>query len=278
MKKQIAFVLAGVLALTLAGCGSSNSNNSSNSNTDQETVTLKVGASPTPHAEILYAAQDLLAEKGITLEVVEFVDYVQPNQALEDGELDANYFQHGPYLEWFNEEYGTHLEELCKVHYEPMGIYSTKITDLADLPDGAKVGIPNDGTNGARALLLLESAGLITLDPEAGIAATKLDIKENPKNLEIVEAEAAQLPLSIDDLDIAVINGNYALQGGFNVTEDALVMEDAESVAAKTYANIVAVKEGASSEALDALVEVLHSEEIQNYINETYQGAVAPIQ
>lgn len=281
MKKFFALLLTGALALGVAGCGSktdeaADANNAANTGTEAEAITLKVGASPTPHAEILNAAKEELAAKGINLEIVEFTDYVQPNLALDNGDLDANYFQHLPYLDSFNEEHGTNLVSLGTVHYEPMGIYSKSITDLADLPDGAKVGIPADGTNGGRALLLLESNGLITLDPEAGISATKLDIKENPKNIEVVEMEAAQLPLSIGDLDIAVINGNYAMQNGLK-TEDALAIEAADSLAATTYANIVAVRSGDEARPeLVTLLEVLNSQTVADYINNTYGGAVAP--
>ncbi|WP_304508425.1 MetQ/NlpA family ABC transporter substrate-binding protein [Anaerotignum sp.] len=281
MKKFFALLLTGALALGVAGCGSktdkaADANDAANAATETEAITLKIGASPTPHAEILNAAKEELAAKGINLEVVEFTDYVQPNLALDNGDLDANYFQHLPYLDSFNEEHGTNLVSLGTVHYEPMGIYSKSVTDLADLPDGAKVGIPADGTNGGRALLLLESNGLITLDPEAGISATKLDIKENPKNIEIIEMEAAQLPLSIGDLDIAVINGNYAMQNGLK-TEDALAIEAADSLAATTYANIIAVRSGDETRPeLVTLLEVLNSQTVADYINNTYGGAVAP--
>ena len=281
MKKFFALLLTGALALGAAGCGSktdeaADANAADNAATKTEAVTLKIGASPTPHAEILEAAKEELAAKGINLEIVEFTDYVQPNLALDSGDLDANYFQHLPYLDSFNEENGTKLVSLGAVHYEPMGIYSKSITDLADLPDGAKVGIPADGTNGGRALLLLEANGVIKLDPAAGISATKLDIKENPKNIEIVEMEAAQLPLSIGDLSVAVINGNYAMQNGMK-TEDALAIEAADSLAATTYANIIAVREGDETRPeLVTLLEVLNSQTIADYINNTYGGAVAP--
>ncbi|MDD3394139.1 MAG: ABC transporter substrate-binding protein [Clostridia bacterium] len=280
MKKFFALLLTGALALGAAGCGSkdeaADANKAEGAETKAEAVTLKIGASPTPHAEILNAAKEELAAKGINLEIIEFTDYVQPNLAVDGGDLDANYFQHLPYLDSFNEEHGTKLVSLGTVHYEPMGIYSTSVTDLADVPDGAKVGIPADGTNGGRALLLLEANGLIKLDPAAGISATKLDIKENPKNIEIIEMEAAQLPLSIGDLGLAVINGNYAMQNGLK-TEDALAIEAADSVAATTYANIVAVREGDETRPeLVTLMEVLNSQTVADYINNTYGGAVAP--
>ncbi|KXL53940.1 membrane lipoprotein TpN32 precursor [Anaerotignum neopropionicum] len=283
MKKFLALLLTGALAVGVAGCGSktdeavdANAGATENKETQAEAVTLKIGASPTPHAEILNAAKEELAAKGINLEIVEFTDYVLPNLSLDSGDLDANYFQHVPYLDFFNQEHGTTLVSLGAVHYEPMGIYSTGVTDLADLPDGAKVGIPADGTNGGRALLLLEANGLIKLDRAAGIAATKLDIKENPKNIEIIEMEAAQLPLSIGDLAIAVINGNYAMQNGLE-TEDALAIEAADSLAATTYANIVAVRAGDETRPeLVTLLEVLNSQTVAEYINNTYGGAVKP--
>lgn len=273
MKKFFAILLTGVLTLGLAGCGGSDTT----ADNGDENIVLKIGASPTPHAEILRAAADELAEKGITLEVVEFTDYVQPNLATESGDLIANYFQHGPYLESFNAEQGTDLVSIGKVHYEPMGIYAGTESDLSNIPAGTKVGIPNDATNGGRALLLLEENGLIKLNPDAGISATKLDIIENPLNLEIVDMEAAQLPLSLGDLGIAVINGNYAMQNGLN-TSDALAIEEADSVAAQTYGNIVAVKAGnENAPGLAELMEVLHGETVAEFINSTYGGAVAPM-
>lgn len=273
MKKFFAVLLTGVLTLGLAGCGGSDT---ATDNGD-ENIVLKIGASPTPHAEILHAAEEELAAKGITLEVVEFTDYVQPNLATESGDLIANYFQHGPYLESFNVEQGTDLVSIGTVHYEPMGIYAGTESDLSNIPAGTKVGIPNDATNGGRALLLLEENGLIKLNPDAGISATKLDIIENPLNLEIVDMEAAQLPLSLGDLGIAVINGNYAMQNGLN-TSDALAIEEADSVAAQTYGNIVVVKAGnENAPGLAELMEVLHGEKVAEFINSTYGGAVAPM-
>lgn len=273
MKKFFAILLTGVLTLGLAGCGGSDTA----ADDGDENIVLKIGASPTPHAEILHAAEEELAAKGITLEVVEFTDYVQPNLATESGDLIANYFQHGPYLESFNAEQGTDLVSIGTVHYEPMGIYAGTESDLSNIPAGTKVGIPNDATNGGRALLLLEENGLIKLNPDAGISATKLDIIENPLNLEIVDMEAAQLPLSLGDLGIAVINGNYAMQNGLN-TSDALAIEEADSVAAQTYGNIVVVKAGnENAPGLAELMEVLHGETVAEFINSTYGGAVAPM-
>lgn len=282
MKKFFALLLTGALALGVAGCGGSTNKEEGDTSEVESTgdeagaVTLKIGASPTPHVEILNVAKEELAAKGINLEIVEFTDFVQPNLALDSGDLDANYFQHLPYLDTFNQERGTELASLGAVHYEPMGIYSTAVTDLAEVPDGAKVGVPADGTNGGRALLLLEASGLITLDPEAGITATKLDIKENPKNIEIIEMEAAQLPLSIGDLSLAVINGNYAMQNDLKI-EAALAIEAADSLAATTYANIIAVKAGDETRPeLVTLLEVLKGQTVADFINNTYGGAVAP--
>ena len=279
MKKFIGILLTAALAFGAVGCGSTTTNETADeaTTTTAEGATIVVGASPSPHAEILKAAQPLLAEKGITLEIKEFTDYVQPNLALNTGDLDANYFQHQPYLDQFNADNDMDLVALGAVHYEPMGIFAGNSSDLAALPDGAKVGVPNDATNEARALLLLESNGLINLKEDAGVAATKLDIVENPHNLEIVEMEAAQLPLSLGSLDIAVINGNYALSGGLSIS-DALAIEEADSLAAETYQNVVAVRNGDETRPeLQTLIEVLNSQEIADYINETFEGAVAPV-
>ncbi|MBM6829871.1 MetQ/NlpA family ABC transporter substrate-binding protein [Anaerotignum lactatifermentans] len=278
MKKFFGILLAATLAFGAVGCGSTTTDEDTNgTETTAEGTTIKVGASPSPHAEILYAAQPLLAEQGITLEVVEFNDYVQPNLALDTGDLDANYFQHQPYLDQFNADNGTDLIALGAVHYEPMAIFAGTSSDLAALPDGAKVGVPNDGTNEARALLLLEANGLITLKEGTGVSATKLDIEENPHNLEIVEMEAAQLPLSLGSLDIAVINGNYAMSNGLSIA-DALAKEEADSLAAETYENIVAVRNGDETRPeLVALMEVLNSQDIADFINNTFEGAVAPV-
>lgn len=270
MKKIIAITLALVLALSLGVSALA----------DDDTVTLKVGASPTPHAEILEFAKDILAEQGIELDIVEYTDYVQPNLAVESGDLDANYFQHTPYLNTFNEENDTHLVSVGLVHYEPFGIYPGKTATLEELEDGATIAIPNDGSNETRALLLLQQEGLLTLKEgiDASSNATKLDIAENPHDFEIVEQEAAQLPLSLKDVDIAVINGNYALDAGLNAGTDALAVEDASGDGAKTYANILCVKEGnEENEAILALLEVLQSDEVAQFIEETYEGAVVAI-
>ena len=271
MKKFFAVLLTGVLTLGLAACGGTEAP----ADDSADGIVLKIGASPTPHTEILHAAEEELAAKGVTLEIVEFTDYVQPNLALDTEDLDANFFQHLPYLEQFNADHGTDLVSLGAIHYEPMGIYAGTVTDLASIPEGTKIGIPNDGPNGGRALLLLEANGLIKVDPAAGVAATKLDIIENPLNLEIIDMEAAQLPLSLSDLGLAVINGNYAMQHGLNVA-DALAIEAADSLAAETYGNIIAVKAGKeNAPGLAELMEVLKGETVATFINETYAGSVA---
>ena len=270
MKKKFALVLALVLvAALLVGCGGSSK---------KEAVKIRIGATPVPHAEILEIAKPILAEKGYELEIVVYTDYVQPNLAVDSGELDANYFQHTPYLNSFNAENGTKVVSAGLVHYEPFGIFAGKTASIDALPDGAKISIPNDATNGARALLLLQQEGIITLKDGVGVEATKYDIVDNPKNVELIEMEAAQLPLSRSDVDLAVINGNYALDAGLNPTTDALAIEDASGDAAQYYANLVGVKEGnENSESIKALLSVLQSQEVKDYINNTYSGAVVPI-
>ena len=271
MKKFFAILLTGVLTLGLAACGGSEP---AADEAADGAVTLKIGATPTPHAEILTAAQEELAALGVTLEIVEFTDYVQPNLATESGDLDANFFQHTPYLDQFNVDQGTELVSIGSVHYEPMGIFAGTAKSLDEITEGAKIGIPNDGTNGGRALLLLEANGLIKLNPEAGIAATKLDIIENPLNLEIIDMEAAQLPMSLGDLSVAVINGNFAMQHDLDVA-DALAIEAADSLAAETYGNIVAVKAGnEEAPGMAELMQVLQGEAIAEFIANTYGGAV----
>ena len=275
MKKFLALALAAVLALGVAASGAKEEATT----TDKaETVKIKVGATPAPHAEILEAVKDTLAAEGIELEIVEFNDYVIPNTSTESGELDANYFQHQPYLTDFNAQNGTHLVSVAAVHYEPFGIYPGKTKSLADLPDGATIAVPNDGTNEARALMLLQAQGLITLKADAGFTATILDIESNPKNLDIKELEAAQLPRTLQDVDLAVINGNYAIEAGLNAGKDALAVEDANSEAAQTYANILVVKEGnENNEAVQALAKALMSETAKEFMNATYEGAVLPM-
>ena len=291
MKKLVSLLLSGALAVgLLAGCGSTGNSGTANTpaaNTESpaastetgslEGTTLKVGATPAPHAEILEVVKDILAEQGITLDIVEFNDYIQPNLAVEDGSLDANYFQHITYMNEFNVSDGTHLVSAAEVHYEPFGLYAGKTATLDELADGAQIAVPNDTTNEARALLLLEQEGLITLREGAGITATKADIEENPKNLEIVELEASQLPVRLADVDMAVINGNYALDAGLNVS-DALAVESADGEAAQAYVNVLAVKEGRETDpAIQALAAALCSDEVKTYIEENYNGAVVAV-
>ena len=268
MKKRIisALVLLGVAATLFAGCGKA-----------KDDKVIRVGASPTPHAEILGQIKDELAEKGYTLEVVEYNDYILPNTATESGELDANYFQHQPYLDDFNAENGTHLVGVAGVHFEPFGIYAGKTKSLEDLQEGAVIAVPNDTTNEARALLLLEAQGLIKLKDGAGITATVADIVENPLNLEIKELEAAQVARTVQDVDLACINGNYAADAGFKVS-DALATESVDSLAAQTYVNIIVVKEGnENSDKTKALVEAVLSDKVRDFINSTYDGGVVPV-
>ena len=269
MKKKITLVLALVLVISLlAGCGSSK----------KEPTKIRVGATPVPHAEVLEVAKELLAKEGYDMEIIVYNDYVQPNLAVDSGELDANYFQHTPYLDSFNAENGTKVVSAGLIHYEPFGIFAGKTASLDALPDGAEIAIPNDATNGARALLLLAQEGILTLKDGAGVTATIYDIVDNPKNVQIKELEAAQLPISLKDVDLAVINGNYALDAGLNPTTDALAIEDASGDAAQYYANLVGVKEGnENSESIKALVKALQSQEVKDFINNTYSGAVVPI-
>ena len=240
--------------------------------------TITVAASPTPHAEILAEAAKILAKEGWTLEVTEFEDYVQPNLVVDSGEIDANYFQHTPYLDDFNEKKGTNLVAVAAIHYEPFGIYPGTKTALSDLADGDVIAVPNDTTNEARALQLLAAQGIITLKEDAGLAATKNDVVDNTHNIELVEMEAAQLPRTLSDVDFAVINGNYAAEAGFSASKDALAVEDATSEAAQTYANLLVVEEGNENEpAIKALVAALTSQTVKDYIDSTYDGAVVAI-
>ena len=275
LRKLFAAALVGALSVSmLAGCGSSNGDSKKDS---AENKTIKVAASATPHAEILEYAKTALKEKGYDLEVTIFDDYVKPNEVVESGEFDANYFQHEPYLNSFNEEKGTHLVIAGKIHYEPFGIYPGTKKSLDDIADGDTIAVPNDTTNEARALLLLQDNGIIKLKDGAGINATVNDIEENPHNIEIVELEAAQVARVVDETSFVVLNGNYALQAGFSVSKDALAYETSDSEAAKTYVNVIAVKEGnENNEAIKALVDVLKSDDVKKYINDTYGGAVLP--
>ena len=273
MKKRIALILAGALCLTaLTACGGDQK-----AADDKALEPIKVGATPTPHAEILNAAKDLLAEQGYDLQITEFTDYIQPNVAVNDGQLDANYFQHLPYLEQKCEEEGYKLVNAGGVHYEPYGLYPGKTAAIADIPDGGSVAVPNDATNETRALLLLQDQGLIKL--KDGIDATKeatvLDIAENPKNLTVNELAAEQIPRSLQDVDMAVINGNYALQFDLNVNDDAVAAESEQY--GSVYVNVIACREGdESSDKIKALVDALHSDTVKKFIEDTYQGAVVP--
>lgn len=278
MKKLLTLALALVLCLSLAACGGNTATPDSTGGetpdaAPAETVTLNVAASPTPHAEILEQCVPILAEQGIDLQVHEYGDYVIPNTAVEEGDEDANYFQHVPYLDNFNAENGTHLVSVAGVHIEPMAIYAGKTASLDALADGASVAVPNDVTNEARALLLLESQGLIKLRDNAGLEATPNDIVENPKNLTFNELEAAMVPTVLSEVDIAVINSNYAMQADLNPVEDSLAIESSDS----PYVNVLVVKEGnEDNAAVKALIEALHSDTVRDFISEKYDGAVVP--
>jgi D-methionine transport system substrate-binding protein len=312
MKKQFiaAVIGAALTAGVLAGCGSStettastaasstaaestaseaSSETSAAADTSSEAAsdtsaaaslgTITIAASQTPHSEILAQAKPILAQEGWDLEVTVFEDYVQPNNVVESGDFDANYFQHVNYLNSFNEENGTHLVVATngKIHYEPFGIYGGTKKSLDEIADGDAIAIPNDTTNEARALLLLQQEGLITLNDGVGVNATVNDIKDNPYNLEIVEVEAAQVPKQLPSVAFGVINGNYALENGLSVADDALATESADGDAIQQYVNIIAVKDGNQDEdKIKALTDVLHSDAIVKYINDTYQGAVVP--
>ena len=289
MNKKLFAAISSTLALALAlsACGGAASSAASTASSTAAsastaasssgaTITLTVGASPTPHAEILTdVVKPLLAKQGIDVVVKEFDDYVIPNTALEAGELDANYFQHVPYLNDFNEKNGTHIVVGTKVHFETMAIYPGKTATLDDLADGATFAIPNDTSNEARALQLLAAQGLITLKDGVGLEATPNDIVENPKNLQFEEIEAAQVPNVLADVDFGIVNGNYALSAG--IADTALVKESAESEAATTYANVLAIREGDDRPELKALEEALNSQEVKDYINETYHGTVIAV-
>ena len=265
-KRLLALALALILVLAVTACGNK---------ADDKTVVI--GATPAPHCEILEVAKELMASEGYTLDIQEFNDYVVPNNSVEQGELDANYFQHITYMNSFNDEHGTHLVSVAGIHYEPFGLYAGKTASLEELADGAQIAVPNDSSNEARALLLLQQEGLIVLKEDAGLAATKDDIVENPKNLEIVEMAAEQLPRTLQDVDMAVINGNFAIDAGLKVA-DAVAVEAADGAAAEAYVNVLTVKEGMEEDAgIQALIKALQSEEVKAFIEETYAGAVVPL-
>ena len=302
MRKRIAALLLGLAVVSLAACGGQKADTKTETKKETEagsekatekaaesekateaaaasgeTVKIKIGATPSPHAEILEAAKDALKKKGVEIEIVTYNDYVQPNIATDEGQIDANYFQHQPYLDDFNKENNTHVVSVGKIHYEPFGIYAGKSKDLKNIQDGAKIAVPNDTTNEARALLLLETNGIIKLKDGAGLTATKQDIVENPHNVEIYEVEAAQIPRSLDSVDFACMNGNFAIQANYKPSE-ALAAEKSDSEAAQTYANIIAVAEKNKDAAwAKTLVEVLTSKEIQDFINKKYEGGVVPL-
>ena len=271
MKKTV-WALAGLLALGALVAGCSGEKKEAAQSSDKKVV-LKVGATPVPHAEILNEIKPLLAKDGIDLQIIEFTDYVKPNLSLNDKEIDANFFQHEPYLKKFAADRKLDLVNLVAVHIEPMGVYSKKLKDIKSVPDGAKVAIPNDPTNGGRALNILAKAGLIKLKDGVGISATVGDIVENPKNLKITEAEAAMLPRTLDDVDLAVINSNFAMEAKLNPTKDALFIEPKDS----PYANIVAVRKGDENrKEIQTLKKALTSPEVKKFIEEKYKGAVIP--
>lgn len=267
MKKLISIIAALALSVSLAACSSDET---------AQTKKITVGASPSPHREILRRAKDDLRRLGYELEIVEFTDYVQPNIALDSGDIDANFFQHTPYLESFNADYGLDLVSVAKIHFEPLGVYPGKTDSVEGLKEGAVIAVPNDESNEARALILLQQLGIITLKEGAGLKATALDIAENPLNVQIYEIEAAQLPNILPDVDLAVINGNYAVSAG--ILDKQLASEDSSGEVADTYANIVAVKAGnENSEAVQALVKALTSDKVRDFINEKYQGLFLPV-
>ena len=266
MKKKsiLSVVLAGVLAIGLIGCGGTGSNGSGADSKDDKVI--KIGVTPKPHKEIVDAAVPLLEKEGYKVEITEFNDYVQPNTAVEEGSLDVNFFQHTPYLNEQVQSRGLHLKSVAAIHLEPMGLYSKKITSLDELKDGSTIAVPNDPSNEARALKLLAANGLIKI--KDGELVTPADITENPKNLQFSELEAAAVPRAVDDVDAAVINGNYAIEAGFDVLKDGIIKEDKDSEAAKPYANI---------EKIQALVKALTSDEVRDFINKEYNGAVIPV-
>lgn len=277
MKKILLIVLAlALLATSIIGCAPKQetpAQEAASTKEDKKEIVLKVGATPIPHAEILEEVKTILGKDNIKLEIIEFQDYVQPNTALADKELDANFFQHKPYLDNFNEERGLNLISAAKVHVEPLGLYSKSIKDLSQLKEGSTIAIPDDATNNARALLLLQNKDIIKLKEGADITATEMDIAENPKNLKFHAIEAAQLPRVLEDVDCAVINTNFALPAGLNPLKDAIIIEDGDS----PYANILAVRDGDENrDEIQKLIKALNSPEIKSFIEEKYQGSIIP--
>lgn len=263
MKKFASLVLIIVLTFTFTGCNG----------TETTENTIKIGVTPEPHGQIIDFIVDDLKDKGIEIEIVEFTDYVTPNMALTDGDLDANFFQHKDYMNNFKKENNIDIVSIGAVHIEPLGLYSSKYESIDDLEDGSEIIVPNDATNGGRALILLEQAGLITLNKDAGTLATENDIVENPKNLKFTSLEAAQIPRIVEDVDAAIINGNFALSAGLVPAEDSILLEDKDS----PYANIIAVRNGEENEEKFAkLLETLQSEKVREFIEENYEGAVIP--
>ncbi len=279
IKPLAGIVAAAGLALALTACGGNSgaATTAAASSSAASDNVITVGASPSPHAEILEAIKPELEAQGYELKVVEYSDYVQPNVALSEGDLDANYFQHLPYLENYNTENGTDLASAGAIHFEPMGLYAGKSSDITNVPDGAKIAVPSDATNEARALLLLQDQGVIKLTDGVGLEATANDIVENPHNVELVEVEAAAVPRSLQDVDFGVINGNYALSAGLD-TSATLASEGADSEAAQTYANIIAVRSSdENSEKTQALLKALTSDTARKFIEDTYKGSVIPV-
>lgn len=270
-KKIISLILSSLVVLSLAGCGSKGGDASNSSSTSKDSKVIKVGATPVPHAEILKQVKPILQKEGYDLQIVEFTDYVTPNTSLNEGQLDANFYQHIPYLEQFNKEKHTELSYTVKVHLEPMGVYSNKVKKIADIKDGAEIAIPNDPTNGSRALKVLQNAGLIKV--KDGELISKADITENKKNIKIKELDAPQLPRVLGDVDAAVINANYALQANLNPTKDAIAIEPKDS----PYANVLAVRtKDKDKDSIKALSKALNSPEIKKFIEEKYKGSIIP--
>ena len=275
-KRSITALIVAVFGvLLISGCSKPKKEEAAAEPKQDAPVVIKVGATPVPHAEILEFAKPILAKEGVDLEIVQFTDYVQPNLALDKGDLDANFFQHMPYLDSFNEDHGLSLVAVAKVHIEPIGLYSSKVKSVEEIKDKAVIAIPNDPSNAGRALVLLEKAGLLKLNEGAGIQATVQDIIDNPKKLTVKTLDAAQLPRVLQDVDVAVINTNYALEGGLNPSRDALFIEDSDS----PYANILVVKsDRVNDPALKKLEDVLVSEDVKKFIEEKYKGSILPAQ